>query len=195
MNPNLRDLANQTKNPEVSLDAKPSNTIYVPSIDLYVSENIEMQAVGFWDAREKLKEIGARILTPAQWWKFYDYCEQNCPDLIEDFEIDLGEWLNLYVSNEQKVAYEIAPDSVSKMQKKIYLPNEAADFNREHINSETGMPDAFTSGGDWYFSMSGADTALARCCFQHQVNTKGEFVFLDVKESHMYVGVRLCYRK
>jgi hypothetical protein len=195
MNPNLIDLAKETKNPDVSLDGKPSNTIYVPSIDLYVSENLEMEMGRFWEIRKKMKEIGARMLTLAEWWEFYDFCEQHRPDLI-DFQ--KSEWLNLYFT-EKKAAYEIGPGTVAKSERIITLPQRDGNFYREDTIPETGIPGLYKTDGNWHFCLPfGRDKVLTRNSFKSpHLGTEegGEFFFLSARESHMNVGVRLCYRK
>lgn len=63
--------------PENARKVIPANATYIPALDLWVSDELAFPDLCYTKAKEYLKERGTRMLTPAEWWVYHEYCLQN----------------------------------------------------------------------------------------------------------------------
>jgi hypothetical protein len=107
---NLESRVNGTKSPQRS---KIRGFEYVPKLGLYVADNLTflgnplpgdfaivakyapkefpalaehrrgLEATTYYGLKHELKKTGARMLTPKEWWIYYDHCIKKKPDMVK----------------------------------------------------------------------------------------------------------------
>jgi hypothetical protein len=200
MNPNLEQLARETKNPSISLEVKAKEAdgyVWVPGIQLYVSRKLTGFDKSFRDNLDDFLEMNAHMLTPAQWWEFYDY--MNGQQLF--FGIT-SEMMNAVVDpNREKFLVEpfsgVSSKNWSYECKGLHnfsCFGERYAFNREDVDEITGMPRYRKSGEFCFrdfeknrFAMVSIGAAAGN--FRYDMHLTGtDVVWKDV-------GVRPCYQE
>lgn len=123
---------------------------YIPAIELYVSMSVSHKNKSWNECKEYVStHQGTTLLTPLQFWCFYDYVAKHEPDALEDMfaSADSDEWLDatakktgsgkarLYAKGEQ-----------------MHAPTKRGMcFNRSDV-SKLGFPHKKARRGDWRFA-------------------------------------------
>jgi hypothetical protein len=198
MNPNLRKLAKETKNPEVSLDDKvqiPLGCIYVPDLNLAVRKIIDLTGRTYKEIKEIQQQRNAKILTPPQWWFLWD----NYPEL---FEGNYGwEFVDAFAYDRKDlvVGSKLIDDNFvdGKRYENVLInlsENLRLDFSRKDIDEETGLPTLFEKG---LHKFDAPKEAFAPMLFGGRPSSdEAAHVILGFTDSYAnksHVGVRLCY--
>ena len=134
--------------------------IYVPSIDLYVSKEIEYKNNNWVNCHKLLSQNNQRMLTLSDFIEFLKYCKTDYPKIynsVIDITDNIGrcEWLDAYFSNESKTfIYDLDAEGKSfskgndnQVKLKInynHVFDSKGDLvpaNSELINDDTSMED------------------------------------------------------
>jgi hypothetical protein len=208
MNPNLRDLARLTKNPNLEEEIKKSTLdfldlssfVFVPELGSYVSDNITMYNATFIEIKKTAEQLGAFLLTPAQWWGFYDYCIIHRNDVYHTSIInpEYQEYLDAYVEDDIEsmvVESHVAGDKLVGRKIDKCLPRQVGGFNRADVNPWTGIPEKVYPKNDCDFDyvpyLFEHKTVLVRSYFDKKIN----FAFnggFDLRRIDL--GARFCFK-
>ncbi|MAG52492.1 MAG: hypothetical protein CMH62_00845 [Nanoarchaeota archaeon] len=90
-----KDKFHENERSQSTLDSGTGAPLYIPSIGLHVSEKVyyENNDKSWLDWKLWLRERASAMLTPVEFWKFYEYCLENREDIVEDMNINT-EYLN-----------------------------------------------------------------------------------------------------
>jgi len=160
VNRNLKQIANQVGSNKPPRDI-PKRTFtkndgweYIPSLNLYVSDAVVNKGKSFLTCN-KMTTLGKSLmLTPPQFWEYYDHCVDNRPDIIEKLKRDTNEYLNgVYTVDGSLLALNLKynPDSKTLSAPKIKniheysYPPPGRYFLREGIGKH-GYPINFIQG-------------------------------------------------
>lgn len=86
----------------------------------------------WYQAKELLSLLGSRMLTPTEFWKFYDYCLERRPEIIEK-SFFYSEWLDGIIKDKKYLI-------TNSCEQEIDIEQEDFWFDRQHINEKTGLP-------------------------------------------------------
>jgi hypothetical protein len=195
MNPNLKDLANKTKNPDVSLDDKVDpQYIYVPELDLTVSKKVEYMDHNFKQIKEIQQQKNAKILTPSQWWVLWD----NYPELFQK----TPEWEHVDAYSVDRKDLVVGPklldgDLIGGKRYDdalIIVSDLLLDFSREDVDEKTGLPTRFERGLNRYQAPKAdfAPMVFGGRIFPEELD-HAVIDFSDASTENWLTGVRLCY--
>jgi len=107
VNRNLKTIADQVGSDEVKKAPvklwNHPNYEYVPSLDVYVSDHILYKNLSFAEAKGRMRAANMFMLTPAQFWKYYDHCEEKRPDIFRQLRSkrDTDEYLNAILDRKE----------------------------------------------------------------------------------------------
>ena len=139
------------------------NFTYVPELKLYVANEISMLKEKWYSCKKKLKEKGSRMLTPVEFWIYYDYCAKNKPDLFEKFFKSYceDEWLDALMitanrcwGSRKKLILGSEVEGVTVSGGMIYnkqITKKQGRFERKDINAETGLPNIIKENGEFFY--------------------------------------------
>jgi hypothetical protein len=170
MNPNLRDLARETKNPdlEAAVAKEVPGFTYIPGLRLYVKDTpIKLSDKSFWTAREAVTQEGGQILTPREFWVYYDYCQSK--DKVHELILSHNsfEWLDAIIPHDDSMIVRPESESITgKTYKPILIGS--GGFERAFVDKESGLPTAVAGGNDHdllYHVQFDAMYALTISCF------------------------------
>jgi hypothetical protein len=192
MNPNLERLARETGadvGPDERLKEK-AGMVFVDELGFWVSKNITYCDHSYLSCKTIAEELGAKILTPAEWWIFYD----KCKSLIQP---GMHEWLDAIVLQGEHLV--VAPDEIDPENYLLYkggtqfhVPHLRGNgrFDREDIDASYGMPAKLTVSGLYEYVVDNILIAAGL----YTSNTLGARKIKQARMSNSgsKIGVRLC---
>jgi len=121
---------------------------YVPSLKLYVSDKLAYEGRAFISVRRQLEKHGSSILSPLEFWEYYDYCKEKRPDIIEKLKTSFRyEYLDA-IFNTDHQAIIIKPEftknreiNLSKRTYDCFIPKDTHYFSRGDVSELHGYPD------------------------------------------------------
>jgi len=150
----LRQLANDAGSDKAPTGKLPLRSRYpgyeyVPSLRLYVSDETKYEGWAFRRCRELLERDNSSMLSPPEFWEYYDHCKEKRPDIIEKLKTnDKYEYLDgIYATENSLIA--IKPKLLEKKQvdfsKRAYSYNFPGSeklmyFSREDVSEKHGQP-------------------------------------------------------
>jgi len=168
VNRNLKNIANEigSNEPPTGIPKRtPSEFLgweYVPSLKLYVNDEVQFKGESFKYCKDLQKE-GISMLSPPQFWQYYDHCKINRPSIIEmlkdrNLNNDDNEYLDaLFFSQDKllviKPTYENGEPKVSGPMCSFDIKKKGI-FNREDIMKNFGYPKKVHRNGEFYLSES-----------------------------------------
>jgi hypothetical protein len=137
-----------------------------------------------------LQYTGARMLTPAEWWIYHDYCMRNKPELHHYNEC---EWLDGLVKDKDLLVGNKIENNELVDSKQIFggITTDFGEFARGDLDPETGLPKVITNAGNYFF-MRHLDinpAALYVTCSpidSVEINTQ------DPEKGYEHIGMRPC---
>jgi hypothetical protein len=194
MNPNLADLARETKNPEVKPEVPaPHGFDYVPELGLYVARKVEQGITFQHECYVFTDGNGATMLRLDQLWKYRRFREtNNIPDTNE------REWLDAIVKD--KTRFTTSPPLSHKIKGSFDgLPTlNNGFFDPDECDPESGIPKVYREAKGLKkvlkYSYDWEDVEEGRgLCF---VTYDNDFPSkLAVCDRRILAGVRFCYEK
>jgi hypothetical protein len=189
MNPNLRDLARETKNDNIKLDDKvklPGEYEYVASIGLYVPKNPNLSAfTSFYHAQDLAQQQGGRMMTLPEWWEYYSHC------MRQERLLGLETSKEFVDTTAYKKSITLRPgsDDEQVFEKSVVL----GSFDLKDIDPQSGWPKKAQSG-PFVLMSAPIDKILAVI-----MNCTGQSVILEaVREANVTqldeeIKLRVCY--
>jgi hypothetical protein len=203
MNPNLRKLAKETKNPKLGIDNTPDNTpqdlgdcVYFPSLDLSVSKKIGFWGADYIEARIYCEENNARLLKPLEWWEIFDSgCDalflqaayEYAWEFVDAFALNKKNLIVSTVIKEKAIDYDDCVQIYNALG-----PGGEGHFKREDVN-EAGLPRIFDQGPHKYKSPNGRECPLAFCgktSGRKEARIRFAINLYNIRDD---LGFRLCY--
>jgi hypothetical protein len=192
MNPNLERLARET-GADVGPDERlktPDGFTYVPILKMMVADNLQDFGYSWMDIKKKFSEQNIHMLTPEEWWVYYEFCMKERPDLKDGFRY--SEFLDAIAYEEDEIC--IAPeykngdvDGGTSFDLQIVEPGY---FDPEDIDPVTGLPKQLTDGAEWYFTgIKYPPVVFIRRSFVLDLDKCGP------NGSGGSAGARVCYKK
>ena len=176
---------------------------YVPSLELYVCKKLIFHKGYSWpDWKRSFRKEGKSMLTPEQFWKFYDHCVEKRPRIITDIrESNNPELLNAVVSadtgNPTSVVNRNIVDGLF-MDRAKYVGDHLYSngyFNREDV-LPNGMPKELRQEGEFrYHGISGkGERVLMKYSYDNKVGFDFDYNILATSQANPLVGVRQCMK-
>jgi len=158
VNRNLKQIATEIGSKEppgrLKLRSRFAGHEYVPSLKLYVKDETTYQGWSFKRCRELLEKNNASMLSPPEFWEYYDHCKEKRPDIIEKLKTNKGhEYLDA-IFNVDESLLVIKPELlktknvglVKRTQNYIFPgPDDLRYFSRKYVNKRYGYPYTFES--------------------------------------------------
>jgi len=218
VNRNLKQIAKDigSKNPPKAISKRTSPNFlgyeYVPSLKLYVSDRVNFKGESFYHCKELIHEKGLSMLSPLEFWQYYDHCKEKRPDMIEKLKdrglnSDYNEYLDgLFMSPSKKLIikpkFEDLDDPVTAGTRYTYNTPLKGGFSRNDIGKH-GYPFSSTKDGEFHlfnrelFVDKGQDKYCP--CGLTSVRNKKQIAleFIDINHhdnpvDDMIGGARLC---
>ena len=197
-------------NPKREQERKPKidGFTYIPELNLYVADEISMLGDDWYACKAQLNANGSRMLTPAEFWIYYDYCVKNQPRIVENSFKDMNkeEWLDAVVENERELI--VSPDISSDMKEYSFgtryddvIISKRGYFDREEISAPLGLPYVIKEKGTFgYLGINFNDLPKGVCRSTHggYYIKAGPTIYLQyphLRLRHYSIGVRECKEK
>jgi len=189
------------------------NHEFVDSLGLYVHDLVTLRMMpdnnfardSYYRFKLSLQEENISMLTPAQFWKYYDFCDKKRPDLKKIFDIEgtrWGEWLDALVHKDNMIVNPLIKGTANKpivsagSGKPLHDQNlptiSGSKFSLDDINPKSGLPTKplkYPGDGDWtYYIEKVKDRFL-----WVKKNPLKNIAVTDILNSNEPVGVRYCY--
>jgi len=150
VNRNLKNIADQIGSKVLPKDRPvPLHALkdyeYIPALKAYVASKISFEGKSWREHKFSEPFRGFSMLTPREFFIFYDHCKENRPDIIENIKsMEEGrtyEYLSCLLDHkDKKYIINLKIDSKKKVVgEKIMLTEGGSLFRREDIN-EHGLP-------------------------------------------------------
>jgi len=152
-----------SKNPPKAITKRPSHKFtgweYVPSIKLYVKDRVDLKGESFYLCKELMHERGLSMLSPLEFWEYYDHCKEKRPDMIEmlkdrGLNSNFNEYLDglLMIPSKKliiKPKFEDMDDPVTAGTRYTYDRPLKGRFSRKDIGKH-GYPFSTTKDGEFH---------------------------------------------
>tara|TARA_Y100000034_G_scaffold136135_1_gene210998 strand:+ start:1636 stop:2292 length:657 start_codon:yes stop_codon:yes gene_type:complete len=174
---------------------------YVPNLGFYVADRTSWDSINWYKCKEIMKARNSFMLTPADFWKYYDFVSENRVDIVGDMKESFeNEWLDALVIDRRHllVTPEFSPGDKSYIGGTEYresVPLDSGSFDPINASKETGLPAVFYADedqGDFLFkpNYSSEITGIVR----EGGNKIRLNAHITASDTHPYRGVRECKR-
>ena len=137
------------RNQETGYNGELDGFTYIPSLGFYVANRISWDNRNWYECKERLKERNSFMMTPADFWKYYEHCLENREDIIEDMKDGFeDEWLDALVIDRKHLL--VSPESTLDLddggsysggkEYKNCVPVQDGSFNLNNVSTKTGLP-------------------------------------------------------
>ena len=124
---------------------------FIPSLGFYVADEVRYSMHDWHSVKEKLEEVGSFMLTPSQFWEYYEHCAKNRRNIFHNaFENEDREHLDAFLTNHGDVYVGSRWDKRFNNRARLIKSDrtfsqryliESGRFNPVDIDLESGLPD------------------------------------------------------
>jgi len=192
VNKNLKQIAEDVGGDEINKAPMPyiDGYEYISKIGFYVSDKLTMIGYSWRKCYDGLHEKGSIMLTPEQWWKYYNYCESVRPDIFNGLET--YEFVDVIAYKEIDSTIMEINSLTGKETKTLKGPvTKELLFNLDDLDEKTGLPKQSNEEGKWLVHQPNpSKTSVLRI----QPNFKNLYFDKTMHEKGTDTGVRECMR-
>ena len=167
---------------------------FIPDLGFYVADETSMHDENLYNCLRELDEKRSWMMTPVEFWKYYDFCMKNRMDIIESVkDWNGGEWLNGIMGDYERlvVGYGKMRGEAAK-EYKVLVPRSYGGFDRKDIDPELGLPKVVHKdihNREWrYKSPDSFETGICRLWEDCHILSLAS----SPRDSYQSVGVREC---
>ena len=124
---------------------------HIPELGFYVADEVSMLGKCWTDCEQELQERKSWMLTPSQFWIYYDYCVQNKREIVTKSFRENSEWLDAFLDKEDSLIIRgIKYASINPILK------TCGYFERRDIGKH-GLPESVKNKGGWHYVYDGPE--------------------------------------
>ncbi len=191
--------------------------MYIPKLRLWVADEVSMGGENWHGCNYILHKKGSQMLTPAEFWIYYDYCAENREDIIRELKLNSKkeEWLNAIVNGKNELVinpytgggmwnytggdtYDDYPLKYLKQPQYRISNHETKYFERKDVHPKTGLPMRLGEKGEYIFWCNEErNCAVVRGSDLFDKHPHNFFLSLvyNLGEGNGRIGVRECRKK